>query len=282
MPISPAVKLLSELAVRRLEIVCLVADRHAGPERARPRKCHPMLQRSEVHELPAKHRTAARRQRFRRAEAFWRLCSLSLANSYQFVQAGTPAKGEHLVERTLISRFGLPVAAALVTSAVVAAFALGEGGAGNANAGAPPKATGQPAGQLVIDGETIPVLAFSAGVSNSGSVVIGGGGGAGKASFSSLNLTTTVDANTPALTAAVASGKHFPTAVFTATWGAGSASSSLTYTLDNVVISSIAHSGAGEAPAQSISIDFAKIKWTFTDANGTTTAGWDLVTNSSN
>jgi type VI secretion system secreted protein Hcp len=186
------------------------------------------------------------------------------------------------VKRTLNSRFGLPVAAALVTSAVVAALALGEGGPGSANAGPPPKATGQLAGQLLIDGKTIPVLAFSAGVSNSGSAVIGGGGGAGKASFSSLNLTTTVDANTPALTAAVASGKHFPTAVFTATWGVGPASSSLTYTLDNVVISSVAHSGAGEAPTQSISIDFAKIKWTFTDANGTTTAGWDLVANSSN
>jgi len=187
------------------------------------------------------------------------------------------------VQRTLISRFGLPVAAALVTSAVVGALALAAGGGpGTANAGPPPKATGQPAGQLVIDGKTIRVLSFSAGVSNSGTVVTGGGGGAGKASFSSLNLITTVDANTPALTAAVASGKHFPTAVFTATWGAGSASSSLTYTLDNVVIRSIAHSGAGKAPTQSISIDFAKIKWTLTDAKGTTTAGWDLVTNSSN
>jgi len=185
------------------------------------------------------------------------------------------------VKRTLISRFGLPVAAALVTSAVVAALALGEGGPGNAKAG-PPKATGQPAGELVIDGKTIPVLSFSAGVSNSGSVVIGGGGGAGKASFSSLNLITTVDANTPALTAAVASGKHFPTAVFTASWGVGPASSSLTYALDNVVISSIQHSGGGDAPSQSLALEFAKIRWTFTDANGTTTAGWDLVTNSSN
>jgi type VI secretion system secreted protein Hcp len=186
------------------------------------------------------------------------------------------------MKRTLVSRFGPPVAAALVTSAIVAALALGGQEATRAKVAGPPAPTGQAAGQLVIDGKTISVLSFSAGVSNPATIGGGGGGGgAGKASFSSLNIMKPVDATTPVLNAAVASGAHFPTAVMTAQWGVGSSSASLKYELEDVIVESAQQSGGGDAPVESISLAFGKVKWTFTDANGTVTRGWNIVTNTS-
>ena len=188
-----------------------------------------------------------------------------------------------MVKRTLVARLGPPLAAALVTSAVVAALALGGQGSTQAqDAGPPPNPTGQAAGQLVLDGKTITVLSFSAGVSNPATIGGGGGGGAGKASFSSLALMKPVDATTPDLNAAVANGKHFPTAVLTAQWGVGSAATSLKYELEDVIVESAQQSGGGDAPVESIALAFGKVKWTFTDANGTVTRGWDIVANAPN
>jgi type VI secretion system secreted protein Hcp len=180
------------------------------------------------------------------------------------------------MKRTLVARFGLPVGAALVTSTVIAAFALG---------GTPvqlpaPAAGGQPAGQLLIDGKTISVLSFSAGVSNPVTIgTSGGGAGAGKASFSSLNIMTPLDANAPELHEAVAKGEAFPTAVLTATSIVGGTSTTWKYELENVVLESIQESGSAGNTTQSISMAYAKVKWTYIDANGTTTGGWNLVSN---
>jgi len=33
------------------------------------------------------------------------------------------------------------------------------------------------------------------------------------------------------------------------------------------------------SPLESLSIAFGKAKWTFTDANGTVTRGWNIITN---
>jgi type VI secretion system secreted protein Hcp len=179
------------------------------------------------------------------------------------------------MKRTRLTRLALPVLAALITSAIVAAGALGVGGSKSTSAKSAAKGP-DPTGQLVIDGKTIPVLSFSAGVSNPGSVIIGGGGGAGKANFSDLSLMTPTDANTPVLLAAVATGKHFATATFTATFNGGT----FKYDLDDVLITSVQHSGSGgDLPSQSMSLTFAKVTWTFTDANGTVTRGFDIANN---
>ena len=41
----------------------------------------------------------------------------------------------------------------------------------------------------------------------------------------------------------------------------------------------VSGSGGGQAPLESLSIAFGKAKWTFTDANGTVTRGWNIITN---
>ena len=179
------------------------------------------------------------------------------------------------MKRMRVIQLGLLVLAALVASAVVAALAFG--GSTDGRGKGPPVTT---SGQLEINGTTIEVSSFSAGVSNPTTIGGGGGIGAGKASFSSLSLMTAVDASFPVLTQAVAKGQQFPTATLTFTWTAGdSAPSTVTYQLENVFIESIQQGGGGGAPTDAMSLAFAKVHWTFTDANGTTTRGWNILTN---
>jgi type VI secretion system secreted protein Hcp len=183
------------------------------------------------------------------------------------------------LKRSRVIQLGLLVLVAIVASGVIAALAFGHSAAVPATAGAPVTVTGQ----LAINGTTLNVTSFSVGESNPVTIgPTGTGAGAGKASFSDLNVTASVDASTPVLNAAVASGHHFPTAVLTFTWGAtGSTPATLTYELDDVAIESIQQSGGTSAPVESLSLAFAKVHWTYTDANGTTTSGWDVAANTS-
>jgi type VI secretion system secreted protein Hcp len=184
------------------------------------------------------------------------------------------------MQRARTARFVPAVVAGLVTSVVVAAIAVA-GSSGNqaVAVGAPPAPSGQAAGQLVIDGKTIPVFSYSAGVSNTSTFGGGSGGGTGKASFSSLNLIKAVDATSPWFFGAVARGQHFPRAVFTAQWGTGSTSSTMTFDLEDVIVTSFQESGGGTIPSDSLSLDFGKVTWTHTDASGTTTGSWNVVEN---
>src|SRR5438874_1122151 len=73
-----------------------------------------------------------------------------------------------------------------------------------------------------VDGETkdkvyagkkyIDVLAWSWGLSNSGSAHVGGGAGAGKVNVQDLSFTKYVDSASPALLTAGCNGKHYPEA----------------------------------------------------------------------
>jgi type VI secretion system secreted protein Hcp len=185
------------------------------------------------------------------------------------------------MQRARTARFVPAVVAGLVTSVVVAALAVAGGSSTQAvAAGGPPTPSGQPAGQLVLDGKTIPILSYSAGVSNSGTIGgAGGGAGAGKASFSSLSLIKNVDASSPDLFTAVATGEHFPEAVFTAQWGTGPSSTTMTFELENVLVVSAQQSGGGAAPSESLALDFGKVTWTHTDAAGSTSGSWNVVEN---
>ena len=176
-----------------------------------------------------------------------------------------------------VARFVPPVLAALVTSVVVAALALG---AQTAPPASPPTPSGQPAGQLAINGKTIPILSYSIGASNPGTISTGGGAGAGKVSFSSLNLLKSVDATSAALLQAVATGQHFAVATFTAAWGTAGAGASISYRMEDVLVESVQHSGSGSgAPTESLSLFFGRVAWTYTDASGTTSGSWDLTAN---
>src|SRR6201982_4272321 len=74
-----------------------------------------------------------------------------------------------------------------------------------------------------VDGESqddkhkkeIDVLAWSWGVSNSGSAHVGGGAGAGKANVQDLSFTKYIDKSSPDLMLGACNGKHYDNALLT-------------------------------------------------------------------
>jgi type VI secretion system secreted protein Hcp len=180
-----------------------------------------------------------------------------------------------------LRRLALPISAALVTSAVIAT--LGLAGESSTKVGAPPQAVaGQVVGQLTVEGiGTFPVASYSWGVSNPTTVGGPGGGmGSGRASLSSLNFMRSVDSASAALLTASVTGKHIPSAVFTAQWGTGNATTTAKYELTDVFVESVQHSGAGGSPAsESLSLAYGKVAWTITDASGKSSGSWNVVEN---
>lgn len=190
----------------------------------------------------------------------------------------SPAREEQM-KHPAVRRLVPLVLAAIVTSAVVATLAVGGTLSQSIGPVSPPTPSGQAAGQLVLNGKTIPILSYSVGASNPVTFGSGSGGtGAGKVSLSSLNLMKAVDANSPALFTAVATGRRFPQATFTAQWGTAGAAATMSFLLEDVVVESIQQSGGGGAPSESLSLAFAKVTWTYTDASGTTSGSWDTST----
>jgi type VI secretion system secreted protein Hcp len=135
--------------------------------------------------------------------------------------------------------------------------------------------------------DEIDVMSYSWGVTQTGSIV-GGGGGEGKAQFSDFSFTTNVSKASPALFLACASGKHIPNATISVRKAGGGKAQGdyLILKLTDVLISSYQPSGASEAdrPTESISMAFGKVEFTYIkqDPKGedeTFTAGWDLRSN---
>ena len=129
-------------------------------------------------------------------------------------------------------------------------------------------------GQIEID-------SFSWGVSNSGSMAAGGGGGggAGKASFSDLHFTKTVDKSSPKLMEAVATGEHLRSVDLVVRKAGGDQLEYYKVTLQDVLISGYSTTGSsGEAPSESISLNFSKIVFEYTPQNADGTAAAPLKT----
>jgi type VI protein secretion system component Hcp len=174
------------------------------------------------------------------------------------------------VKRSRVIQLGLLVLGALVVSVVAASLAFGRSSAGG---NGPPATT---SGQLAIGGMTINVQSYSEGASNPTTIGPGGIVPGAKASFSSLNVETSVDGSFPVLNEAVGTGHIFPTATLTFTSSSpNSTPTTVTFEIDNVAVESAQQAGA----SQSLSLAFERVHWTFTDANGTTTRGWNIVTN---
>ena len=131
----------------------------------------------------------------------------------------------------------------------------------------------------------IDVEAFSWGLAQTAAGGVGGGAGAGKASFSDFSFMTKVTTASPQLVLACASGKHLKEAVLTARRPGAAAVEFLKITFTDVLISSFQESGSDDVPGDSVSFNFAKIKFEFTPtgakgtAGGRVSAGWDLKAN---
>jgi type VI secretion system secreted protein Hcp len=156
------------------------------------------------------------------------------------------------------------------------------GAIGGVITGSPAQAAG---GQAVGQGATITgqvgdlgpfeVLAFSWGLSNSGSTHVGGGAGAGKANVQDVSLTKYIDQNSPDLFIAVASGSHFPQATLTFVGRAGSPVVEIA--MEDVLVTSLSTgaSGGESIPTENVSLNFALVTFTVNGESET----WDIVAN---
>ena len=146
-----------------------------------------------------------------------------------------------------------------------------------------------------IDGESrddkhkkeIDVLAWSWGLSQSGSAHMGGGAGAGKVNVQDLSFTKYTDSATHALVLACCNGEHIEDAVFVVRKAGKEPLEYIKLTLNEVIVSSISTGGSGgeDRLTENITLNFAKFKLEYTPqkADGTgdaaKTAGWDIAEN---
>ncbi len=113
----------------------------------------------------------------------------------------------------------------------------------------------------------IDVLAWSWGVSNSGSAHMGGGSGTGKANFQDISVTKYVDKSSPTLMYSCASGKHLTKAKLVVRKAGENPLEYLCYNFEDILISAISTGGGKgeEKLTENVTLNFAKVKceyWT--------------------
>ena len=89
------------------------------------------------------------------------------------------------------------------------------------------------------------MLAWSWGMSNSGSAHLGGGSGAGKVNVQDLSFTKYIDNSSPDLMLACCNGKHFDSALLVVRKAGEKPLEYLKVTMTEVLITSVSTGGSG-------------------------------------
>jgi type VI secretion system secreted protein Hcp len=122
-------------------------------------------------------------------------------------------------------------------------------------------------GESVVKGfeKQMDILAWSWGLSQSGTTHTGTGGGAGKVNVQDLSVTKWVDKSSPALVGACCKGDHFPKAVLTLRKAGGSPLPYLSITLEDILITSVSTSSSAgeERQSETVSLNFAKFTYSY-------------------
>jgi len=134
----------------------------------------------------------------------------------------------------------------------------------------------------------IDVLAWSWGMSNSGSTHGGSGSGAGKANVQDLSFTKYIDKSTPDLMLAACNGKHFDKAVLVVRKAGETPLEYLTVTMSEVLITSVSTGGSGgeDRLTENVTLNFGKVKVDYVEQTKTGGGGakpsmnWDIAANS--
>jgi type VI secretion system secreted protein Hcp len=109
--------------------------------------------------------------------------------------------------------------------------------------------------------DEVEVLSWSWGVANAGQISRGSGGGQGKATFHDFNFTHHIDKASPVLLKACATGQHIKEATITVRKAGKGQQEFLIIKMNDVIITSVNPSGAGDAPAtaEHVALQFAKV-----------------------
>ena len=123
--------------------------------------------------------------------------------------------------------------------------------------------------------EEIDVLAWSWGVSNSGSAHVGGGAGAGKANVQDLSFTKYIDKSSCDLLLACCIGKHYTDATLVVRKAGTTPLEYLTITLTEVMVTAVSTGGSGgeDRLTENVTLNFAKVKVDYKEQTATGTTG---------
>ena len=133
----------------------------------------------------------------------------------------------------------------------------------------------------------IDVLAWSWGMSQSGSFHTGGGGGSGKVNIQDISVTKYIDASTPNLMQNCAAGTHFDKATLVVRKAGGEQEEYLTINMGKVLISSISTGGSGgeDRLTENVTLNFANVETVYKvqedvgSLAGDIRFGWDIEAN---
>ena len=119
------------------------------------------------------------------------------------------------------------------------------------------------------------VLAFSWGLSNTGTAHPGTGGGAGKTEVQDIVITKPMDVSSPKLQFFTANGRHLATGAITATDSRGN--SIFTYELEDILVVgvSIGVTPTDDQITENVTFSFSKVRLTF----GASSFSWDIGAN---
>jgi type VI secretion system secreted protein Hcp len=137
--------------------------------------------------------------------------------------------------------------------------------------------------------DKIDVLAWSWGMSQSGTMHSGGGGGAGKVSVQDLSLTKYVDKASSDLMLACCNGSQYPEAKLIVRKAGGKAPVEyLIITMTDVIVTSVSTGGSGgeDRLTENVSLNFGGVKTSYqpqkpdgSKDGGALEMGWDIAAN---
>jgi len=119
--------------------------------------------------------------------------------------------------------------------------------------------------------EEIDVLAWSWGMSNSGTTHMGGGGGSGKVNVQDLSFTKYIDASSHALLKACCEGKHYPEATLVVRKAGGTPVEYVWIKMEEVMVTSVSTGGSGgeDRLTENVTLNFAKFTYKYQEQDAT-------------
>ncbi|MBX3679380.1 Hcp family type VI secretion system effector [Cognatazoarcus halotolerans] len=135
--------------------------------------------------------------------------------------------------------------------------------------------------------ESVDVLAWSWGLSQSGTTHMGSGGGAGKVNVQDLSFTKYVDASSHALIMACCKGTHYDQALLTVRKAGDNPLEYIKITMKEVMVTSLSTGGSGgeDRLTENVTLNFAEVKYEYTKQavkggkDTTMTAEWNIAEN---
>lgn len=136
-------------------------------------------------------------------------------------------------------------------------------------------------------GKTIDVLAWSWGMSQSGTTHMGSGGGAGKVNIQDISITKYIDKSSPTLMLKTANGAHINKGLLTVRKAGEKALEYMKIEMEDIMITSVSTGGSGgeDRLTENVTLNFSKVKVMYTEQAKDGSAGaapefsWDIASN---